>query len=332
MSETIDKLVNELIKNSQEALVCAIELHNKPRISYRYETVTILVINAWELLLKAYIVKNIGKDKIFEKDGEHTIGIISSIDEVTSLLGKEFDSIGKNLKTIIEYRNKVIHFNNINIDSLLFGILSKCIDKYIMFLQKNFIFEESFLKDSYVLPLVFSIQKSPLEIIESIKNDPKENMKLKEFITNLIQRIQNCDVSDGILYDIDVNLQSVKKIDNSDIIVAIDGRSPISVKTTKTVKLSKDTDAQKVTLTDEEIFALFPYTSSSLTKEASKRYYFVQNSDQHRRIKQEIEAAPEACYYRANHPQKKSGQDKFFSEKAFIIYEKHCRLIRNTPS
>lgn len=37
----------------------AIEFHNKPRISYRYQNVVILIINARELLLKAYIVEKV---------------------------------------------------------------------------------------------------------------------------------------------------------------------------------------------------------------------------------------------------------------------------------
>ena len=42
-----------LIKNSIAAYFATIEIHNKPNISYRYETVTLLMMNAWELALKA---------------------------------------------------------------------------------------------------------------------------------------------------------------------------------------------------------------------------------------------------------------------------------------
>ncbi len=43
------------MKNSIATYFAAIEIHNKPNISYRYETVTLLMMNAWELVLKTYI-------------------------------------------------------------------------------------------------------------------------------------------------------------------------------------------------------------------------------------------------------------------------------------
>ena len=43
-------------------MYCAIELHNKPILKYRYETCSILMINAWELLLRAYLYQ-VTKDK-----------------------------------------------------------------------------------------------------------------------------------------------------------------------------------------------------------------------------------------------------------------------------
>ena len=38
---------NNLLKNSISAYFAAIEIHNKPNFSYRYETVTLLIMNAW---------------------------------------------------------------------------------------------------------------------------------------------------------------------------------------------------------------------------------------------------------------------------------------------
>ena len=48
-----------LLKNSIAAYFAMIEIHNKPNISYRYETVTLLIVNAWELALKSFMRKYI---------------------------------------------------------------------------------------------------------------------------------------------------------------------------------------------------------------------------------------------------------------------------------
>ena len=43
----------ELLDRAIEAMVVAIGVYNLPNLPYRAESFTILVINAWELLLKA---------------------------------------------------------------------------------------------------------------------------------------------------------------------------------------------------------------------------------------------------------------------------------------
>lgn len=63
---------SNLMKNSISAYFAAIEIHNKPNISYRYETTALLLMNAWELVLKAFIKKFIKKKSIYTGDG-HTI-------------------------------------------------------------------------------------------------------------------------------------------------------------------------------------------------------------------------------------------------------------------
>lgn len=47
-----------LLDNSVSAAVSAIEIYNKPDFKYREETFSILMINSWELLLKAKILKD----------------------------------------------------------------------------------------------------------------------------------------------------------------------------------------------------------------------------------------------------------------------------------
>lgn len=47
-----------LFKNSVAAMLAAIEIYNKPQITYRDECFSILLVNAWELLAKAILSKN----------------------------------------------------------------------------------------------------------------------------------------------------------------------------------------------------------------------------------------------------------------------------------
>jgi len=49
-------MYNELVESSLSAVLAAIEIYNKPQFSYREEVFTILLVNGWELLLKAKII------------------------------------------------------------------------------------------------------------------------------------------------------------------------------------------------------------------------------------------------------------------------------------
>lgn len=108
---------SNLIKNSISAYFAAIEIHNKPNITYRYETVTLLIMNAWELALKAYIKKHIKTRSIFTTDG-HTISADKALEYVAehrnTVKSNSFTAIRKNIEEIQKYRNGITHFYSSN--------------------------------------------------------------------------------------------------------------------------------------------------------------------------------------------------------------------------
>ena len=53
----MESLQDRLIEKSKEAFTMAIELYNKPTIKYRVEGFSMFICNAWELMLKAYMMK-----------------------------------------------------------------------------------------------------------------------------------------------------------------------------------------------------------------------------------------------------------------------------------
>lgn len=55
----------KLCDNSRAAMLAAIEVYNKHQTTYREQVVTVLVVNAWELILKAALPK--AKKNIFYK-------------------------------------------------------------------------------------------------------------------------------------------------------------------------------------------------------------------------------------------------------------------------
>lgn len=55
-------LYSKFVEKAEAALVSAVEIYNKPAFRYREETFAILAINAWELILKARLLKDNSND------------------------------------------------------------------------------------------------------------------------------------------------------------------------------------------------------------------------------------------------------------------------------
>jgi hypothetical protein len=55
-------LCTKFAEKAEATMVAAIEVYNKPAFQYREETFALLAINAWELLLKARLLKDHAND------------------------------------------------------------------------------------------------------------------------------------------------------------------------------------------------------------------------------------------------------------------------------
>ena len=94
--DELDKYINALLNKSEEAYLMSIEIINKPTINYRTEGFCFFICNAWELLLKAYLVnkfENIGVIN-YKDDTNRTIGLDECVEKVfTSTTDKNKNNI-----------------------------------------------------------------------------------------------------------------------------------------------------------------------------------------------------------------------------------------------
>ena len=130
---------SNLIKNAIAAYFAAIEIHNKPNIQYRYETVTLLMQNSWELILKAYVRKYIKGKSIFENEG-HTITLDKALsyveEDINAKNPKEFKAIKSNISQIEKYRNGVTHFYCEELEPYIFMLVAKSALNFAEFVRK----------------------------------------------------------------------------------------------------------------------------------------------------------------------------------------------------
>jgi len=99
-----DRLYNKLIERSLDGFTLALEVYNRPSMKNRVEAFTIMMVNAWELLLKAELLKSTGYSSIFYSEDRS----ISISDALKKRL-QENDPVRKNIETLIELRDQAIH-------------------------------------------------------------------------------------------------------------------------------------------------------------------------------------------------------------------------------
>lgn len=108
----MQRLGKTLLSKSQESFLLALELYNKPTISYRAESFSILFSNAWELLLKVYLLKQNGgrRQSIFKKKQRGKERESLSLDEcLNKVFQNANDPVRKNIEYISEIRNEAAH-------------------------------------------------------------------------------------------------------------------------------------------------------------------------------------------------------------------------------
>lgn len=125
---TEDTLVEKLLEKSQEAFIMGIEIYNKPTIKYRVEGFAFFICNAWELLLKAYLIKTKGSQSIYFTDKQsRTISIEQSIKKIFT---NDKDPLRINLEQIVSLRNTCTHFITEEYEVIYAPLFQSCVMNY----------------------------------------------------------------------------------------------------------------------------------------------------------------------------------------------------------
>ena len=311
-------VTKQLLDASIAALFAGIEIHNKPHISYRYSSSVILIINAWELALKAFVYKYIGKRNIYEGKDGHTISFKKAADAVrihlNTIKPKSFEAVFDNLMLLNEYRCKDVHFIGAKIDPLMFMLISKAVLNYDEFIKVHF--NKDITRDDNLIILPIGL-KLPLNPVEYLKQEYKSAQD--DFVSHVIQNIKDliaANIQETIIVGFDVFTASVKKVENADIIAAIDSSAP--VKLTKSVRVTNDPNAPLVRMEPD----LPPLAYKDLQRKLKKRKPSIKFDKEFNAIMKKVKKNKDLCCERLLNPRKPNGSKTcFYSEKTvdFII-------------
>ena len=120
---------DKLIEKAKECFVMAIEIYNKPTIKYRVEGFSMFICNAWELMLKAYLIKRDGMNSIYFKDNPgRTISLDGCLRKIFT---NEKTPVRRNLEKIIELRNTSTHFITEEYEMVYIPLFQACVLNFV---------------------------------------------------------------------------------------------------------------------------------------------------------------------------------------------------------
>jgi Domain of unknown function (DUF3644) len=126
-----------LAGNSTSAMMAAVEVYDKPRFAYRDEVTVILMMNAWELLLKAVVsraAKSIFQRKV-RAQPYRTLswGAAFNVAVDSGIWPKDVAAraVRDNLELLALYRNSSLHFyNEPEFGKLLYSLMQTSLFNY----------------------------------------------------------------------------------------------------------------------------------------------------------------------------------------------------------
>lgn len=206
--DDLNKYVCALLKKSEEAYLMSLEIINKPTINYRTEGFCFFICNAWELLLKAYLIRksnNISSIN-FKDDSSRTIGLDECVDKVFT---STTDKTKSNISFIRNIRNKATHLILPEFDFLLAPAFQRCLTNYNKFFKKQF---SDFNLNEKVTPFISLVNPGDNQDVSSLLLNPA-NLVLYDKLKNEL------DSDDTLVQTL--RLVSTKKESDADIKYAV---------------------------------------------------------------------------------------------------------------
>lgn len=218
-----------LLKNSTAALLAAVEIYNKPNFSYREECFVILLLNSWELLLKAIISKS-GNSIFYKKKRSEPYRTFSWSDAYKRASASFPASVGslavqRNLELLATYRDNAVHFyNNRSFGVLIYSLAQTSIINFRDLASSLFDYDIGNDMNWQLLPLGKEAPIDPIEFISGASKSP-EKSAIAQFVVELSKATKEIETAKGdtgrLLTVFTVKLESTKKISDADVVVGV---------------------------------------------------------------------------------------------------------------
>lgn len=231
----MENLLEKLVNKSVEAFIVGLELYNKPTLRYRIEGFSFFIINAWELMLKAELLKR-GESVYYKDNPDRTLSVSIVIEK---LYPDKHQNLRINLEKIIDLRNTSTHYITEDYEIKYAPLFQACV--------LNFVNE---INRYHKVDITKYIAQNFLTISSSYEPLTNEQIKLKypaEIAEKFIQQANDIDVlmteitSEKFAIGIKQNLYITRKKSEADFVVSIEKGSKNHVEVVKDLKDPSDT-------------------------------------------------------------------------------------------
>jgi hypothetical protein len=292
-------------------MLSAIEIYNKPNFSYREETFAILAVNAWELVLKAFLLKKCSykmeslyiMEALIKKNGEKstrkkpklnrannpmTIGLFDVIKKIEEKGTSISENLKNSIEALVELRDNAIHFHNEKeISKELQELGFACINNYMNIIKFWKIEIDLSNYNFYLMPLAYIDSK-----IDASSITTDEVQKYVDFVKNKV----NGTIDDEYMIAISIDIQ-FNKSNSFDAI-----------------GMKYSPDGIPITISEEDIRVKFPMDTKKLIEKAKKRYSDFKQDKKFNNLMKIIKSNDKLCYIRQLDPENpKSNKKPFYS-------------------
>lgn len=318
------------VEKSIGAALSAIEIYNKPDFKYREETFSILMINSWELLLKAKIIKMNGGDlksiyMMVNKVGKNgnklktltpelnrsqnpmTIGLHKCLTICEQKPISLNSTVKENIYLLMEIRDTAIHFQHTDLylSKKVFEIGTASLKNYLTLITEWFNYDLS-IYNFFLMPMTFFHE------FEAIKSFSVNSHK--EQIENLLKYISEKE-------------KAAPSDENKDYNISLKLETKF-VKSTSTesllVNYSTDPNAIKINVQEEDALKNYPYDYDKLTAALNKRYSDFKVNKKYHNIRKPLLKIKKYCKTRLLDPNNsKSPKKDWYSAEIFKEFDKH---------
>ena len=277
------------------ALLAAVEIYNKPTVEYREQTFALLIVNAWEVLLKARIVQECGNrlhsiyrreknSKRYRKIQETPITI--TVEQALGRISVPEDVRG-NIEGLILVRNEAAHMGSLS------GQLQQNILQYGTATVQNFIklarwwFNHP-VHVPYLLPVGF------IGAVEGTEGSL--HLRQRQLLKNLSQIASKYSkVESEYAVVMKVEVQLTRKLTGGGSIGS-----------------TNDLNAPSVRVSDDEALQRYPAPYDEVVTQCARRYSDFKRNQHFYKVMKRIKEDPECAYERKLDPNNDKSAKKVF--------------------